>query len=161
MPDKNTRPAGGAEQMAIRSVHFVVPGEPTGKGRPRVVRLPNGASHTYTPEKTAAYERRVQHEYWRQTNCARFADGDALALKIEAYCGIPKNASRAKRAAMESGALRPAKKPDIDNILKAVADALNTIAYRDDTQIVDARIRKMYSHEPRAEVTIERMEATT
>ena len=37
---------------------------------------------------------------------------------------------------MLNGELLPAKKPDIDNIVKAVLDALNEVAYRDDTQAV-------------------------
>jgi Holliday junction resolvase RusA-like endonuclease len=36
------------------------------------------------------------------------------------------------------------KKPDIDNLAKAVSDGLNGIFYKDDSQIVDLRIRKMY-----------------
>jgi Holliday junction resolvase RusA-like endonuclease len=55
---------------------------------------------------------------------------------------------------MESGELRPVKKPDMDNVLKVVADALNSVAYRDDTQIVDCQLRKFYDKQPRVEVII-------
>lgn len=37
-------------------IEFTIPGDPRGKGRPRVVRLKNGASMSYTPDKTVAYE---------------------------------------------------------------------------------------------------------
>ena len=43
---------------------------------------------------------------------------------------------------MLNGELLPAKKPDIDNIVKAVLDALNEVAYRDDTQVVELQVRK-------------------
>ena len=59
---------------------------------------------------------------------------------------------------MLNGELMPAKKPDIDNIAKAVLDALNSVAYRDDTQIVDLQIRKQYSEKPRLEICMEELE---
>lgn len=45
-----------------------------------------------------------------------------------------------KKTAMLSGELLPTKKPDIDNIVKAVLDALNEVAYRDDTQVVELQV---------------------
>ena len=77
-----------------------------------------------------------------------------LDLRITAYYSIPKSASNKKKKAMESGEIRPTKKPDADNVLKVVADSLNKIAYYDDSQIVDTHIRKFYSSNPRLEVSI-------
>ena len=51
--------------------------------------------------------------------------------------------------------LYPTKKPDIDNIAKCVLDALNKLAYRDDTQVVTLRMEKHYGEIPRVEVEIE------
>ena len=56
---------------------------------------------------------------------------------------------------MERFEIRPMKKPDNDNIVKVVQDALNQIAYRDDVQIVDCQLRKFYSENPRVVVTIQ------
>lgn len=55
---------------------------------------------------------------------------------------------------MRAGVIRPTKKPDMDNCIKIIADALNKIAYHDDTQIVDCQVRKFYSDDPRVEVRI-------
>ena len=55
---------------------------------------------------------------------------------------------------MKEKVLRPIKKPDMDNVVKVIADSLNGVAYRDDTQIVDQMCRKFYSDEPRVEVII-------
>ena len=55
---------------------------------------------------------------------------------------------------MEINSIRPTKKPDCDNVIKAILDSLNQIAYHDDTQVVDLQIRKFYSHKPRVVVTI-------
>ena len=47
------------------------------------------------------------------------------------------------------------KKPDIDNLFKAIADALNGIAYVDDSQIVALFVRKIYSENPGAEIEVD------
>ena len=55
---------------------------------------------------------------------------------------------------MERGLIFPTKKPDTDNIAKAILDALNGLAYYDDAQVVNLEVQKRYSNEPRAEVFI-------
>ena len=51
--------------------------------------------------------------------------------------------------------LRPSKKPDIDNVLKLVLDALNEVAYKDDTQVIEVECKKFFSINPRIEITLE------
>ena len=51
----------------------------------------------------------------------------------------------------------PAKKPDADNILKAICDSLNGIAYRDDAQIVRVVMGKRYMDEPKTMVAIKQI----
>lgn len=128
---------------------FIILGEPKGKGRPRFTR--NG--HTYTPERTANYETLVRLEYERQCE-GMFEQGIPLELNIKAYFAIPKSASKRKKEAMRTGQLRPTKKPDMDNIVKIVADSLNGAAYHDDAQIVSTSIEKWYAAVPRVEVSI-------
>ena len=131
---------------------FIVPGEPTGKGRPRVVR--NGAlTRAFTPQKTASYENLVKLEYQSQSKGATF-DNRQIRMDIKAYYALAKSDSKRRRMEKLSGALRPTKKPDIDNVYKIVADALNGIAYRDDSQIVAASIEKHYAEQPRVEIEI-------
>ena len=140
-------------------VRFTVFGEPQGKGRPRFgARYSPAAGRAFvnvrTPEKTVAYENLVRLEYGIQTKNFRFGDGRQLDMRILAFYSIPKSASKKKRAAMIKGKIRPTKKPDMDNVVKIIADSLNNVAYRDDTQIVDCQCRKFYSEEPRVEVEI-------
>lgn len=130
---------------------FTIPGPPKGKARPRVVRTKNGQSRAYTPEQTVAYENLVRFAY--VTAGGKLMDG-ALVMVADAYFPIPKSASKKKHADMMIGKIRPTVKPDADNLLKVVADALNGIAYRDDACVVDAFVRKWYSIEPRVEVEI-------
>lgn len=137
----------------MKTVLFRIPGEPKGKQRPRVVSR-NGFSRAYTPKETVAYENLIKVEYELQADRFRFDDGAMLSMTISAFYAIPKSTSKKKRAQMLSGEIRPIKKPDADNILKCVADSLNQIAYKDDTQLVDCRCMKFYSDEPRLEVRI-------
>lgn len=149
-------------------VKFTVPGEPKGKGRPQTKvmysakgftdkktgKTRNTMVNAVTPQKTVIYENLVKSMYSDLYENFRFPDDAMLDLRIMAYYTIPKSASKKKRAAMLAGEIRPTKKPDMDNVVKVIADALNQIAYRDDTQIVDCQCRKFYSENPRVEVRI-------
>jgi len=132
---------------------FTIPGEPQGKGRPRVVR--NGSfTRTFTPEKTANYENLVKLEFQRQCPDLWIPSGP-VRMVIKAYYGLAKSDSQKKRQAKLSGVIRPTKKPDIDNCIKAIADSINGLAYQDDTQIVSVTAEKYYAEIPRVEVEIE------
>lgn len=135
-------------------ISFTVPGQPVGKGRPRFARSGQYV-RTYTPEKTAVYENLVKLEYERQCGGMKFEQGVPLDMRLTAYFQIPKSAGKKRRQAMEDRAVRPTGKPDADNILKAVTDGLNRVAFHDDSQIVDVTVRKYYSGEPRVTVTIQ------
>lgn len=141
----------------MKTVSFIVPGEPIAKGRPRfsVRKSKDGGAYVSvrTPDKTVIYENQVKLEYRDQTGGFKFPDDSMLEIEIEAYFSIPKSASKKKRAAMLTGEIRPTKRPDADNVLKCM-DALNGIAFRDDSQIVRATIDKFYDAVPRMIVTI-------
>ena len=132
-------------------IKFIIPGEPQGKARPRVVR-----THAYTPAKTVAYEELVRQRFLAEAHGRRFGDDAPIDIIITAFLSIPKSASKQKQMLMTSGALFPQKKPDLDNIMQIVCDALNGFAYRDDAQIVNAKICKRWSSDiPSVWVTIE------
>lgn len=134
-------------------VEFTVPGEPKGKGRPRFVKVGN-YTKTYTPVDTVSYENLVKLEYQSQCGHTKFEKGTMLGLIVTAYYAIPKSESKKKQKQMLDGDIRPTKKPDMDNIIKIIADSLNHIAYHDDSQIVSAEVNKYYSDNPRVEVVI-------
>ena len=50
---------------------------------------------------------------------------------------------------------RPTKKPDIDNVIKIITDALNGIAYDDDAQIVSLSATKFYDENPHVDVRLD------
>ena len=134
-------------------IHFVVPGKPFGKQRPRVA-CRGKFSKAYTPEKTKTYENLVKLFYAQESKGEMFPEDAELEIKIVAYYEIPKSVSKVKREKMLSGEIRPTKRPDIDNVAKAIYDSLNKVAYHDDAAIVESRISKFYSDRPRVEVTI-------
>lgn len=129
---------------------FTILGEPKGKGRPKLKKT-GPYSQPYTPEQTVIYENLIAMTYQQQKQI-RFADEDYIEIVIYAYYEIPKSKSKKVKAAMQTGQIRPIKKPDADNIVKIVCDSLNGVAYRDDVQIMDATIHRFYDERPRIEV---------
>lgn len=133
-------------------IRLTIYGPPQGKARARTVKNRyTGKTMSFTPDKTVFYEQLVRSEFVIGGN--KKMDGE-LTMKVKAFFSIPKSISHKKAALMDCGVIRPTKKPDADNILKIVADALNKVAYDDDSQIVSATVEKYYSNEPRVEVEI-------
>ena len=127
----------------MMSIVFDVPLEPKGKGRPRFSRH-GKFTKVYTDQATLDYEIAIQ-------SCASKAMGSQKPLEtpVSVYLhirvSIPQSYSKKRSEACLSGAERPAKKPDIDNIAKAFLDAMNGTVYLDDTQVVELNIKKIYS----------------
>ena len=137
---------------------FTIPGEPTGKARPRVTRW-----GTHNTEKTILYENLVKMCYqeqcrdnWKDETQAwgvKYTEKPLIAF-VEVYYSIPKSTPKKNILPMLKGEIRPCKKPDVDNIIKVVFDALNGIAYKDDTQIFEVHAVKRYGETARVEVEL-------
>lgn len=130
----------------ITNVSFFIPGEPQGKGRARIGKVGN-FSRMFTPAKTVAYEGLAAMAAQAAMGQAAPFDG-ACAIHVDAFYAIPKSMSKAKQAMALAGDIRPTKKPDGDNILKAICDGINGVVWRDDVQAVDARVTKRYGKTP-------------
>ena len=134
-------------------VVFTIPGEPQGKARGRTfIHKHTGRPTTMTPEKTVNYEALIKLQAGQSTK--EFYQDQELFMRLTAYYSIPKSASKKKAELMRNIEIRPTKKPDIDNIIKVVCDALNGVVYKDDTQIVSISAQKFYENVPRVEVCI-------
>ena len=131
---------------------IIIPGVPVGKGRPKFSTF-GGYPKAYTPVKTVNYENLVKIAF-QQTGEQPFERETQLRADITAFFPIPKSVSKKKREEMNRGLLIHTKKPDCDNIAKSILDALNGLAYYDDSQICELSVYKMYSDEPRAEIVI-------
>ena len=131
------------------TIEFVIPGDPVPKGRPRVTRT----GHAYTPQKTRLYEAHIQ-DLWRRKGLATLPKGLPIAVSVDAYFAVPKSVSKKRRNTMDGAP--HVYRPDADNVAKAVLDALNQLAFDDDSNIYLLRVSKRYTLlEPRVEVTIE------
>ena len=128
-------------------ITLTIPGEPVAKGRPRMMK----SGIAFTPTKTRNYETLVKELFIISKQ--EMMEGQLVAY-IDAYFGIPKSTPKKKYPEMVNGEIRPTKRPDLDNIAKAILDALNGLAYRDDSQIVSLKIRKLYAEKPRVKISI-------
>lgn len=131
---------------------ITIEGHITPKGRPRFF-MKDGRVRTYTPTDTATYESWVRM-CWHEQGGQRYSDDAQLDVVITAAFPIPKSVSKAKRILMEQGKILPTKKPDCDNIAKSILDALNGIAYRDDSQVVSLTVQKFYGDAELVHMTI-------
>lgn len=141
----------------MRVVKLRITGVPVAKGRPRATRVGEKGVRMYSPAKTAAYEMKMKGA-WENT----FTPGKLPAphegpvgLLIWAYFPIPKSKPKWWRYLAEEERLYVTTRPDGDNLAKICQDALDGIAWKDDAQIVDLNVIKMYSKNPRCEMRIE------
>lgn len=130
---------------------FEVPGAIKGKGRPRV------NSYTgivYTPTTTKDYEYLVEQYFLLKYPKFKPLEGRVL-VEIKATFSIPKSTKKQDKEKMLENAISPTKKPDIDNIVKIILDAMNKFAFKDDTQITKLSVEKIYGEEEKVYISIE------
>lgn len=138
----------------MRDITLRVSTVPIPKGRPRFHISRRGQVHTFTPEKTSVFESQIALKYKEQSNGLKFERD--IPLKVSLFFGlpIPMSTTKSRRVAMLEGILKHTKKPDIDNLVKAVLDALNDVAWEDDSQIVRVAAEKEYSEDPHVYIRI-------
>ncbi len=142
---------------AAETVIVVVPGCPQGKGRARSFVYKKGAmagkiGH-HTPEKTRSYEGVIKS---LGMDAMRAAKPFACPIRLEVSAEMPVPASwpRWKQDMAMAGQIVPTGKPDPDNILKAIMDGLNGVAWVDDVQVVQFVLLKRYTAAPRVVAVI-------
>lgn len=133
-------------------VQFFVPGKPQGKGRPRAVARGKFV-RMYTPAKTATYESTVALAASQAMAGREPFTGPVEAL-MTMVLPVPSSWSRRKQADATAGLVVPTTKPDMDNVVKAVFDAVNGIVWTDDVQVVGLRVRKVYGATPGVQVIV-------
>jgi Holliday junction resolvase RusA-like endonuclease len=135
-------------------IQFVVYGEPVAQGRPKFSTR-GGFVKAYDPAKSRDYKYYVKLAASEHAPKA-LLEGP-LGMVLTVYRSTPKSFSKIKAALAESGRLTPTTKPDIDNYLKGVKDALKGVIWKDDSQVVEVFARKRYSARPRIEVKIKQL----
>lgn len=116
-------------------IEFVVPGQPVAKARPRVTSY----GHTYTPKKTKLYERMVSglaRKEW-------MFEPMTGPLKLTVVCVFQRPKRLMRKSDPDERVWMP-KRPDLDNVCKAINDGLEVVM-KDDAQIVIIEARKYYA----------------
>lgn len=137
------------------TIKFKVLGEPKGKQRPRLCKI-RGRSIVYTPKQTTEYEQKIRASYKRLMS-EKFPKGIPLEIEITALFSIPKKFNKEQRQKALNGEILPTKKPDSDNIIKIILDALNDTAYFDDNQVCGINFFKKYGETPQIIIEIKEL----
>ena len=126
----------------------VIPGQPVPKGRPRVTTR-GGKARTYTPARTRLWETLAADKFqrdWMGANKSKYHVVPAdrpVSLSLEAVFERPQRLSKKKDFA---GRIVHDKRPDIDNVIKAVLDSLTTAGVLiDDSRVESVTARKRYA----------------
>ena len=130
---------------------FEIPGKIIGKGRPR---LNSYTGAVYTPTRTKDYENLVMQYFMIKYPKFKQLEG-RVSVEIVANFKVPKSTKKQDKILMLENKINPIKKPDIDNIVKIILDAMNEIAFKDDTQITKLNVEKKYSETESVFVKIE------
>lgn len=136
-------------------IEFTVLGEPVAQGRPRASTI-HGKVRMYDPNKSKDFKRYVKLVASQHAPKALLLG--PLTMSVTVYKPSLKSFSKKKKAAAEAGTLRPITKPDVDNYVKGIKDAMKGVIWKDDSQVVDLLVSKFYSERPRIEVRIESLD---
>ena len=137
-------------------IELLVPGVAVAKQSAKFTQV-GGYIKSYQKKHVVDYANYVKTLFIKEYPNHNIVDfkGKMLSIWIKEYRLIPKSKSKKFHKQAIEGLLRPITKPDTDNIAKNIKDALNKLAYPDDSQIVCEHIEKFYSDNPRVEIKIE------
>jgi Holliday junction resolvase RusA-like endonuclease len=133
-------------------IMFTVYGEPVAKGRPRFSTR-GKFPVAYTPEKTKVYEFEVGMMALAAMGGTKPLEG-ALEAFIYITYAVPESYSKKRLEACLSGLEKHTKKPDLDNVIKAVIDGMDKIVFDNDSQITSIHATKVYGEVAKAEVMV-------
>lgn len=143
----------------MEGLAFTIPGDPRGKGRPRatVFKGKEGVparARMYADSKTVSYENLVKVAA-HAALAGRQPLDEPLTMRVLVRMVPAASHSAKKQAAMLAGAIWPTKLPDLDNVVKAVLDGCNKVAFRDDALVVRLSAQKTYATTAGVDVTIQ------
>ena len=145
--------------MSTEPITISLQGPPQGKGRVRAFLRGAQIGH-YTPEKTRTYEGMIRTAAMQELGNRPPLD-EPVEFILRAVFPVPPSWSERKRQMALFGEIKPGKKPDLDNIAKAWNDALNGVAYRDNSLICQMTLDKRYGTQPLVVVTVRPVEGGT
>lgn len=132
-------------------IHLVIDGQPEGKDRPRF-----GNGRTFTTKKTLLAEAEIRRA-WEEAGKPRLPEDVPISLVLRLFVSRPASHYKASGALSAEGLRNPQpmkQKPDVDNAVKLVMDALNKRAYRDDVRVTRVLVTREWDNWPRTEITL-------
>ena len=128
-------------------VKITIPTKPRPKLRHRHSRF----GKAYNPVQNEDYESLIRWHCKQATK--HFFEGEVL-LQCDFFFKPPASTPKKKLESYYSAEEPYTKKPDLDNLVKAVKDSLNGVLWKDDSQINCVFARKQYAREDCVEITI-------
>lgn len=137
----------------MRKIIFEVETKPIPKARPRFYKTGKRVI-TYTPKKTQNFEKIIKNAFISHVgNIEPFTN--KCKINIDFYTKIPKSITKKNLDILIKNNYINTKRPDLDNLIKAVLDSLNKIAYVDDNIIYKIESRKLYSDKDHIVIELE------
>lgn len=136
-----------------------VAGKASGKARQR---FDPRTRRAYTPPSNIISEGDVR-AVWREAGEPRFEDDCAIELDVVVIVMRPDGHFRKDGSLSTEGLRYPVprkQKPDLDNAIKLVMDALNTRAYRDDGRVAKVTAERRWGDWPETLITLRPMGAS-
>ena len=133
----------GETSVTTPLLSLLIPGPVLGKGRARSTK----AGHHYTPAATRANEASLSW-YMAQAWGGKPLLDEALRLELVIHFEVPASWSKKRRALALAGEIIPTGKPDLDNVVKSIADSGNGIVWRDDALIAQLVVHRWYAEAP-------------
>ena len=134
------------------SIMFTVYGHPVAKGRPRFSTR-GKFPVAYTPEKTKSYETEVGMMAKAAMGASEALEG-ALEAFIYVTFPVPASYSKKRTEACLNDIEKHTKRPDLDNVIKAVIDGMDKIVFFNDSQITSIHSTKVYGKVAKVEVMV-------
>lgn len=124
-------------RRVIQRVRFAVSASQVrGQGRPRFA-IVGGRPSAYKAAEDKAWEETIKRAYLANAGASMAGFADEVHVRIEVSRRLPKTAPKRVDAKPDTS------RPDADNYAKACLDALNRVAWRDDSQVTRLTVEKM------------------
>ena len=135
-------------------VRIVVPGAIVPWKRAQRRRFANGQHVTFTDREVEAYHGVVRMAA-RDAMAGLPPIEDPIVLSLLAVFAVPASWSGKRQRECLAGLWHKTTRPDLENSIKGALDAMQSVVYRDDSQIVGYQnCAKIYGDRPRLEITV-------
>lgn len=134
-------------------IRFTITGNPVPWSRAGAYGLPGGGVKHYTKDKIRDWKTLAG---WiaREAMGSKMPFDGCLGLEFHFCLAVSKSWPRWKKNAALAGLIAPAGKPDLDNLIKGIKDAMTGVVYMDDGQVIGSTEKKRYGLAPYVEVVV-------